>query len=347
MRFTEDLKARVAKAQKKIVLPETSSPRVLKAAERVLAEGFARIVLVGKLEQIKKDAAKYQIDLTGVEVVDPETYYRMDELCEYFAKRREKKGMTVEKAHDIMINNYTFFAAGLVALGEADGVVSGAITTSADVIRAGLQVIGPRPGNKTVSSAFILLTNTPQYGDNGILVLGDCGVIPYPTAEQLADIACICVERAERTVQMLKPRVAFLSYSTMGSGAGESVDKVREAVQILKDRGVEFDFDGEMQADAALVPEVGERKAPGSKVAGHANVLIFPNLDAANIGYKMVQRFANATALGPLVQGLSKPILDLSRGCSTEDVVDVVAVCCSDAITAEIMKKEFAHPFEA
>lgn len=254
--------------------------------------------------------------------------------------------MTPEKAYEVMVNNYTFFAAGLVALGEADGVVSGAITTSADVIRAGLQVVGPRPGNKTVSSAFILLTNTPQYGDNGILVLGDCGVIPDPTAEQLADIACICVERAERTVQMLRPRVAFLSYSTMGSGAGDSVDKVRQAVQILKDRGVEFDFDGEMQADAALVPEVGERKAPGSKVAGHANVLIFPNLDAANIGYKMVQRFANATALGPLVQGLAKPILDLSRGCSTEDVVDVVAVCCSDAITTDIMKKQAAHPFE-
>ena len=267
MRFTEDLKARVSKAQKKIVLPETNSRRVLKAAERVLADGFAKIVLVGKLEQIKKDAAKFQIDLTGVEVVDPETYYRMDELCAYFAKRREKKGMTLEKAREIMLNNYTFFAAGLVALGEADGCVSGAATTSAEVIRAGLQVIGPRPGNKTVSSAFILLTNTPQYGDNGILVLGDCGVIPNPTSEQLADIACICVERARRTVQILNPKVAFLSYSTKGSGAGESVDNVRHAVEILKERNVDFDFDGELQADAALVPEVGEHKAPGSKVA--------------------------------------------------------------------------------
>ena len=340
MRFTEDLKARVSKAQKKIVLPETNSRRVLKAAERVLADGFAKIVLVGKLEQIKKDAAKFQIDLTGVEVVDPETYYRMDELCAYFAKRREKKGMTLEKAREIMLNNYTFFAAGL---GEADGCVSGAATTSAEVIRAGLQVIGPRPGNKTVSSAFILLTNTPQYGDNGILVLGDCGVIPNPTSEQLADIACICVERARRTVQILNPKVAFLSYSTKGSGAGESVDNVRHAVEILKERNVDFDFDGELQADAALVPEVGEHKAPGSKVAGHANVLIFPNLDAANIGYKMVQRFANATALGPLVQGLDKPILDLSRGCSSEDVADVVAVCCSDAITADLYKKERAQ----
>ena len=342
MRFTEDLKARVTKAQKKIVLPETNSRRVLKAAERVLAEGFAKIILVGKLEKIKQDASKFQIDLTGVEVIDPETYYRMDELAAYFAKRREKKGMTPEKAREIFCNNYTMFGAGLVAMGEADGCVSGAATTSADVIRAGLQVIGPRPGNKTVSSAFIMLTQTPQYGDNGVLVFGDCGVIPNPTADQLADVACICVERARRTVQILNPKVAFLSYSSKGSAGGESVDKVRQAIEILKERNVDFDFDGELQADAALVPEVGEHKAPGSKVAGHANVLIFPNLDAANIGYKLVQRFGNAVALGPLVQGLAKPILDLSRGCSSEDVADVVAVCCSDAITADILAKEAA-----
>jgi phosphate acetyltransferase len=339
MRFTEDLKSRVSKAQKKIVLPETNSRRVLKAAERVLAEGFAKIILVGKLDKIKADAAKFQIDLTGVEVIDPATYPKLDEFAAYLAERRKKKGMTIEQAREIMTTNYSFFGAALVAFNVADGMVSGAATTSAEVIRAGLQVLGPRPGNKTVSSAFIMITNTPQYGDNGILVLGDCGVIPDPTAEQLADIACICVERARTTVQILDPKVAFLSYSTMGSGNGDSVDRVRQAVQILKDRNVDFAFDGEMQADAALVPEVGEHKAPGSKVAGHANVLIFPSLDAANIGYKMVQRFANATALGPLVQGLAKPILDLSRGCSTEDVVDVVAVCCSDAISSEIFYK--------
>jgi phosphate acetyltransferase len=339
MRFTEDLKSRVAKAQKKIVLPETNSRRVLKAAERVLAEGFAKIILVGKLDAIKKDAAKFQIDLTGVEVIDPETHPQLDEYCAYLAERRKKKGMTVEQAREILTTNNSFFGACLVKFGVADGMVSGAATTSAEVIRAGLQVIGPRPGNKTVSSAFILITNTPQYGDNGILVLGDCGVIPDPTAEQLADIACICVERARTTVQILDPKVALLSYSTMGSGSGGTVDTVREAVQILKERNVDFEFDGEMQADAALVPEVGEHKAPGSKVAGHANVLIFPSLDAANIGYKMVQRFAGATALGPLVQGLDRPVLDLSRGCSTDDVVDVVAVCCSDAISADIFKK--------
>jgi phosphate acetyltransferase len=339
MRFTEDLKSRVAKAQKKIVLPETNSRRVLKAAERVLAEGFAKIILVGKLDAIKKDAAKFQIDLTGVEVIDPETHPQLDEYCAYLAERRKKKGMTVEQAREILTTNNSFFGACLVKFGVADGMVSGAATTSAEVIRAGLQVIGPRPGNKTVSSAFILITNTPQYGDNGILVLGDCGVIPDPTAEQLADIACICVERARTTVQILDPKVALLSYSTMGSGSGGTVDTVREAVQILKERNVDFEFDGEMQADAALVPEVGEHKAPGSKVAGHANVLIFPSLDAANISYKMVQRFAGATALGPLVQGLDRPVLDLSRGCSTDDVVDVVAVCCSDAISADIFKK--------
>lgn len=339
MRFTEDLKSRVAKAQKKIVLPETNSRRVLKAAERVLAEGFAKIILVGNLDAIKKDAAKFQIDLTGVEVIDPEAHPQLDEYCEYLAERRKKKGMTVEQAREILTTNNSFFGACLVKFGVADGMVSGAATTSAEVIRAGLQVIGPRPGNKTVSSAFILITNTPQYGDNGILVLGDCGVIPDPTAEQLADIACICVERARTTVQILDPKVALLSYSTMGSGSGGTVDTVREAVKILKERNVDFEFDGEMQADAALVPEVGGHKAPGSKVAGHANVLIFPTLDAANIGYKMVQRFAGATALGPLVQGLDRPVLDLSRGCSTDDVVDVVAVCCSDAISADIFKK--------
>ncbi len=335
MRFTDDLKSRVAKAQKKIVLPETDSRRVLKAAERVLAEGFAKIVLVGNEEQILKDAEKFQIRLDGAEIVDPSTYARLDELCRYFAKKREKKGMTVEKAREIMTNNYTMFACGLVVLGDADGVVSGAATTSADVIRAGLQVVGPKPGNKTVSSAFILITNTPQYGDNGILILGDCGVIPDPTSEQLADIAVMCVDRARRTVQITDPKVAMLSYSTKGSGSGGSVDIVREAVEILKSRHVDFDFDGEIQADAAIVPTVGEHKAPGSKVAGHANVLVFPTLDAANIGYKLVQRFANATALGPLVQGLAKPVLDLSRGCSTEDIADVVAVCCSDAIAVD------------
>lgn len=335
MGFTVDLKNRVRKAQKKIVLPESGSSRVLKAAERIIAEGFAKVVLVGDLGLIKADAKKYKVDLTGVEVINPASFIAMDDFCKTFAELRAKKGMTEEKAREIFLSDYTFFGAMLVRKGYVDGMVSGAETTSADVIRAGLQIIGARKGLKTVSSAFILITETEQYGDQGILVLGDCGVLPNPTAEQLADIAVSCVERARTTVQITRPRVALLSYSTKGSGSGEGVDKVVAAVEELKRRNVDFDFDGELQVDAALVPEVAERKAPGSSVAGRANILVFPTLEAANIGYKMVERFAKATALGPLIQGLSKPILDLSRGCSTNDIVDVAAVCCSDAIALE------------
>ena len=334
MKFTDELKARVKAAQKTIVLPENNSDRALKAAATVTAEGFAKIVLVGDPEQLKKDAERLHINLDACKVINPATYERMDELCAYFAERRKKKGMTVEKAREIMLSDTTFFAAGLVALGEADGCVSGSTRTSADVIKAGLQVVGVKPGNKTVCGGFIVLSNT-NLGDNGRLVFGDCGVIIEPTAEQLADIAVSCAERARNTLQIAEPKVAMLCSSTQGSGTGDEVDKVKEAVEILKSRNVDFAFDGELQADAALVPEVGERKAPGSTVAGHANVLVFPNLCAANIGYKLVERFSGATCLGPLVQGLAKPILDLSRGCSADDIVDVVAVAASDAIAAE------------
>ena len=330
MRFTDDLKARVSKAQKRIVLPETNSRRVLKAAERVLADGFAKIILIGSEEQIHKDAEKFQITLEGAEIIDPATYGRIDELCAYFAKRREKKGMTPEKAREIMLNNYTMFACGILALGDADGVVSGAATTSADVIRAGLQVIGPKPGNKTVSSAFILITNTPQYGDNGILVLGDCGVIPDPTAEQLADIATSAAETAIK-IAGINPRVALMTFSTKGSAKHECVDRVIEAGHILRERKVQFRFDDELQADAALVKSVGEIKAPLSDVSGNANVLIFPSLSAGNIGYKLVQRLAGANAYGPIIQGLNAPVNDLSRGCSVEDIVVLTAITSAQA----------------
>lgn len=335
MAFMDELKARVKPAQKVIVLPENDSDRALKAAAIVTKEGFAKIVLVGDPAKLQKDAERLSISFDGVKIVNPATYEKMDELCAYFAERRKKKGMTVEKAREIMLNDTTFFGAGLLAMGDADGVVSGSTRTSADTIKAGLQVVGVKPGNKTVCSGFIVLSDKENLGDHGKLVFGDCGVIIEPTAEQLADIAVSCAERAKTTLEIAEPKVAMLCYSTKGSGSGEEVDKVKEAVEILKSRNVDFAFDGELQADAALVPEVGERKAPGSKVAGHANVLIFPNLCAANIGYKLVERFSGATCLGPLVQGLAKPVLDLSRGCSTQDVVDVVAVCASDAIAAE------------
>lgn len=335
MRFIADLKNRVGRSRMRIVLPETNSRRVLKAAEQIAAEKFAQIILVGNTSEIKSQATVYHINLNGIEIVNPFQFSLFDTFCDYYYERQKHKGITRDACRFMLKRNYTLFGACLVALGFADGMVSGAATTSADVIRAALQAIGPSATCKTVSSAFLLITDMKQYGDHGILVVGDCGVIPNPTPEQLADIACCCVARARTTVQLLDPKVAFLSYSTKGSSSGPSIDKIHNALEILKERHVDFEFDGEMQVDAALVPAIGEAKAPGSAVAGRANILIFPSLDAANIGYKLVQRVANATALGPLLQGLAKPVLDLSRGCSTEDIVDVVAVCCNDAIVAK------------
>lgn len=348
-RFINNLKRRVAKEQKKIVLPESDSRRILQAAERVQAEGFARPILIGRPQSIVEVASEYQIDMDGIEIIDPETYPMLDTFCRYYAKRRAKKGMTVSEARDILLKDYIFFAACLVAFDIADGMVAGAVATSSEVIRAALQVIGPHPGLSTVSSSFIMITDKPQFGDDGIFVIGDCSVVIEPTPQQLADIAVSCVERARRTAQTLDPKVAFLSYSTMGSGAGEEVERVREAVRLLRDRNVDFEFDGEMQADAALVPRIARQKAPGSPVAGQANVLVFPNLVSGNICYKVLEHLSGATALGPLLQGLAKPVMDLSRGCTAEGITDVIAICCSDAIYMQAEKKRdmaFTSRFE-
>lgn len=348
-RFIQSLKRRVAKDMQKIVLPESHSRRVLQAAERVQIEGFARPILIGRPQEIVEIASTYQIDLDGIEIIDPANYPMIDKFSEYYAKRREKKGMTVAQAKEILLHDTAFFGACLVAFDIADGMVAGATMTSADVIRAALQVIGTHPGISTVSSSFIMITDKPQFGDDGIFVLGDASVVVRPTAQQLADIAENCVERARRTVQMLDPKVALLSYSTMGSGSGEEVDTVREAVQLLRDRNVDFEFDGEMQADAALVPRVARQKAPGSHVAGQANILIFPNLVSGNIGYKMLQHLSGAIALGPLLQGLAKPVMDLSRGCTQDDITDVIAICCSDAVYMKAERKrdiEFTSRFD-
>lgn len=336
-RFMQRLKQRVAKNLRKIVLPEDSR-RVLQAAEQVAIEGFAKPILVGKKEEIAKRASVYAIDLSGIEIIDPETSLLLPKCCAYLAQRRAKTGMTIAQARHILQQNPVFFGACLVALDIADGMVAGATLTSAEVIRAALQVIGTHPGIQTVSSSFIMITDNTQFGDHGLFVLGDASVVVTPTAEQLADIAENCVERARRTVQMLDPKVALLSYSTAGSGSGPEVETVRRAVQILRDRRVDFEVDGEMQADAALSPRVAKQKAPGSPVAGMANVLIFPNLVSANICYKMLQHLGGVIALGPLLQGLNKPVMDLSRGCTKSDIVDVVAICCSDVSHMEATK---------
>ena len=320
------LKEKARSLGKTIILPETEDERVLKATEKILAEGISKIALVGNEAEIKERASKLGVSLEGAIFYDPNNCATIDIMAEQLRKRREKKGMTFETAKATLMSDPRFFAAMLVSQGRVDGMVAGSNSPTSQVLRAAILVIGPKEGLKTVSSSFIMITNTPEFGDNGVFIYSDGGVIPNPTALQLADIAISSAEKARLTAGMKEPKVAFLSFSTKGSADGESVTKVREAIEILKQRNVDFDFDGELQLDAAIVPEVAASKAPGSKVAGYANVLIFPDLNSGNIGYKLTQRLAKAKALGPLIQGLASPVHDLSRGCSVDDIVEVVAI---------------------
>ena len=308
---------------KTVVLPESEDERVLRAAEKIKNEGFANIILVGKDYQVREEAAKIGVSLEGVQIIDPLSYEKTPEFIRQFVHLRSKKGITEEQAREIILNDSRFFGAMLVRNCVADGMVAGSNSPTASVLRAAIQVIGPRKGLKTVSSSFVMLTETKEYGENGTLIFSDCGVLPNPTAPQIADIAESAVEKARF--------IALLTYSTKGSAEGEQVTKMREAYKILEERKVGFEFDGELQLDAAIVPEVADQKAKGSNVAGAANVLIFPDLCSGNIGYKLVQRFAKAKALGPLIQGLARPVHDLSRGCSVDDIVDVVAITCAEA----------------
>ncbi|RRD39174.1 phosphate acetyltransferase [Leptotrichia sp. OH3620_COT-345] len=320
------LKERAKKLGKTIILPETEDERVLRAAEKVIAEKIAKVALVGNEEKLKEEARKLGVSLEGAIIYDPQNCATIDDMAEMLRKRREKKGMTFETAKATLLSDPRFFAAMLVHQGRVDGMVAGSSSPTAQVLRAAILVIGPKEGLKTVSSSFVMITKTPEFGDNGVFIYADGGVIPNPTALQLADIAVSSAEKAKLTAGIKEPKVAFLSFSTKGSADGESVTKVREAISILKERNVDFEFDGELQLDAAIVPEVAKSKAPDSKVAGHANVLIFPDLNSGNIGYKLTQRLAGAKALGPLIQGLASPVHDLSRGCSVDDIVEVVAI---------------------
>ena len=316
---------------KTVVLPESEDERVLRAAEKIKNEGFANIILVGKDYQVREEAAKIGVSLEGIQIIDPLSYEKTPEFIRQLVHLRSKKGMTEEQARQIMINDPRFFGAMLVRNCVADGMVAGSCSPTASVLRAAIQVIGPRKGLKTISSSFVMLTDTTEYGENGTLIFSDCGVLPNPTAPQIADIAESAVEKARFIAKIQTPKVALLTYSTKGSAEGEQVTKMREAYKILEERKVDFEFDGELQLDAAIVPEVASQKAKDSNVAGSANVLIFPDLCSGNIGYKLVQRFAKAKALGPLIQGLARPVHDLSRGCSVDDIVDVVAITCAEA----------------
>ena len=313
-----------AKADKKtIVLPESEDRRTYEAAAKILKEGIADIILVGSEEDVKKNGEG--LDLTGIKVVDPATSDRTAAYIDKLVELRSKKGMTPEQAKEILLNQYLYYGVMMVKMGDADGMVSGACHSTADTLRPCLQILKTKPGTKLVSAFFLMEVPNCEFGENGTFVFADCGLNQDPTPEELAAIAASSAE-SFRSLVGAEPKVAFLSHSTKGSAKHALVDKVVEATKIAKEQNPDLKLDGEMQLDAAIVPSVGAAKAPDSDVAGKANVLIFPNLDAGNIGYKLVQRLAKAEAHGPVTQGIAAPVNDLSRGCSADDIVGVVAI---------------------
>ena len=325
MDFIASLHARAAGLRKTIVLPECMiDDRTLRAAAAIRDKGFAGVMVLGAEDAVAAKAAELGLKTDGLRVVDPaRSSYRSDFVREYFELRRHK-GMTEDEAARTL-EDPLFFGAMLVRRGLADGMVAGAVNSTGNVLRAGFQIVGMAPGTSIVSSCFVMVKEGWPFGDQGRLVFGDCAVNPQPNAEQLADIAIASAATA-KALCGFQPRVAMLSFSTMGSGAGADVDKVIAALEIIRRKAPDLAVDGPLQADAALVPDIGVRKAPGSPVAGQANVLIFPDLDAGNIGYKLVQRLAGAEAVGPVLQGMARGVNDLSRGCSVDDIVNVAAI---------------------
>ncbi len=314
--------------QKHIVLPEGTEKRTVKAAEIITKEKIAKITLLGDPAAIEKVAAEVGADLTGVDIVDPVKSKDFQSFADSYFKMREKKGMTPEKAVATM-KDPLYFGVMMVYTGQCHGMVAGAENSTGNVLRPALQIIKTKPGISSVSGAFLMISNNKDLGDNGISVFADCAVNPTVTAEQMAEIAYCSAQTAKEIAGIAQPKIAMLSFSTKGSASHEAVDKVVEAVKIAHERYPELELDGEMQMDAAIVPSVGKSKAPGSTVAGQANVLVFPSLEAGNIAYKTAQRFGGVEAVGPVLQGMAKPVNDLSRGCSIEDVVNTVAmVCC-------------------
>jgi phosphate acetyltransferase len=333
MTFIEKICKRAQEDIRRIVLPEGEEERTIKASETINKNSIAKIILVGNKSAIQKKAAELAVDISGVEIVDPTTSEKTDTYAKEFYELRKHKGMTVEKASETM-KDTMYFGTMMVKMGDADGLVSGAIHATGDLLRPGMQIIKTAPGIKVVSSFFIMELPSNEYGEDGLLLFADCAVNPNPNSEELASIAISTAENAKLLCNF-EPKVAMLSFSTMGSAKHELVDKVVKATEIAKNARPDLQIDGELQLDAAIVQSVGKLKAPGSTVAGNANVLVFPDLQSGNIGYKLVQRFAKAEAIGPVSQGFAKPINDLSRGCSVEDIVNVVAVT---AVQAQIQK---------
>lgn len=315
--------------KKKIVLPEGNEERTIAAAQKIYDLGLAHPILVGDTNEILAKAKELDVDLSHVEIINPNEAENLQKYINAFYELRKAKGVTMEKAEKI-VRDPLYFATMMVKLDDADGMVSGAVHTTGDLLRPGLQIIKTAPGVSCVSSFFIMEVPNSPYGDNGLLFFADCAVNPMPNEYMLASIAIATADNA-RLLSKIDPKVAMLSFSTMGSADHEVVDKVRNATIKAKELRPDLDIDGELQLDAAIVPKVAKQKAPESKVAGNANILVFPDLQAGNIGYKLVQRFANAEAIGPVCQGFAKPINDLSRGCSSEDIVNVVALTAVQA----------------
>ena len=323
MEILKEFKKRAKAIGGKVILPESYDKRILHAAQEIVKQGMAEVVLVGKPDELRTRAKLEGFDISGMEIEDPATYHEIEAFADYYYAKRKKKGITYDEAL-MTVTKPLYFGALMVKFGKVDGMVAGAANTTGRVIQAALRVVGVAPGLNTVSSSLIMVVPDFQ-GKDTTFLFSDCAVVPVPTAEQLADIA---IETAQTGRQLLgmEPKVTLLSFSTHGSAEHERVVKVRRAKKLLEERNVDFDFDGELQLDAAIVPTVAERKAPNSPVAGKSNILIFPEIQSGNIGCKLVEHFAKAQMIGPIIQGLAAPICDLSRGCEWEDVVNTTAI---------------------
>jgi phosphate acetyltransferase len=331
MDLMQSIIARAKANRQRIVLPEGTEERTLLAADWLLAEDIADLILIGRPAAIRDlAAAKGLNNIHKATIIDPEIHPHEEEYATLLYELRKNKGMTMDKAVELS-HNPLYLGCLMIKAGDADGEVAGAQNTTGDVLRPALQIIKTMPGISTVSGAYLMFTQTKNYGENGLFVFADCAVIPNPTAAELAEIAVVTA-RTTRAIAHFEPRIAMLSFSTKGSASHPMVDKVVEATQLAKEKDPSLQIDGDLQVDAALVPVIGGRKAPGSQIAGRANVLIFPSLEVGNIAYKLVERLGNAEAVGPILQGMGAPVNDLSRGCSSEDIYKMVAISANQAI---------------